>query len=115
MITHLGFSWVLFALLVGHFLADYPLQGDFLARAKDRHSDLAKHFDWRHAMCAHVMIHAGFVAAVTGSLGLAFLEAGIHFFTDCAKCDKRISLNTDQAIHITCKYAWAALAVWGAA
>ena len=27
---------ILFALLIGHALADYPLQGAFLARAKDR-------------------------------------------------------------------------------
>jgi hypothetical protein len=78
-IAHLGFSWVLFALLVGHFLADYPLQGDFLARAKDRNSDLGKQFGWRNAMCAHAMIHAGVVALITGSLGLAYLEAGIHY------------------------------------
>lgn len=115
MIAHMGFAWLLFALVFCHVLADYPLQGDFLARAKDRHSDLAKVFDWRHALLAHSMIHAGFVALVTGSLSLAMAELSIHALTDMLKCERIISLNTDQAVHIACKVAWAAITVWSMA
>lgn len=107
---HAFFTMLLY-LVVGHFLADYPLQGDFLATAKDRNSVLGKLF-WRHALTAHSMIHAGFVFLITGSFLLAILEGMIHGTTDFLKCEKKISLNTDQAIHILCKIVWAAIAVF---
>lgn len=96
---------MLFALLVGHCIADYPLQGDFLAQAKNRNTQIGKVF-WPHALFAHSMIHAGFVAAVTGSIALGCSEAAIHAITDWLKCEGKISLNIDQAIHIACKFAW---------
>jgi hypothetical protein len=54
----------LFWLLVLHALADYPLQGDYLSRAKRRNSG----FDlpWWMALLWHAFIHAGAVALVTG-------------------------------------------------
>ena len=101
----------LFALmLVGHALADYPLQGDFVSKAKNAFSPIPG-VPWYQAMGAHCVIHAGFVGIVTGSIWLAFAELVIHAITDNAKCAGRISFNTDQAIHIGCKLAWAALAV----
>lgn len=101
----------LFALMVaGHALADYPLQGDFLAKAKN-HTAPIPGVPWWQALTAHSAIHAGIVGLVTGSLWLALAEFAIHNATDYAKCDGRISYNTDQAIHIACKVVWAALAV----
>jgi hypothetical protein len=108
---HLTPAAMLFWLVVGHFLADYPLQGDFLATAKDRNSALGKLF-WRHALTAHAFIHAAFVALFTGSIALALCEAVIHAFTDHAKCQKRISLNADQAIHLLCKVLWVGLPIY---
>jgi hypothetical protein len=102
---HLTPAVMLFWLVAGHFLADYPLQGDFLATAKDRNSALGKLF-WPHALAAHAFIHAAFVALFTGSIALALLEAVIHAYVDHAKCQKRISLNADQAIHLFCKVCW---------
>lgn len=101
---------MLFAMLVGHCLADYPLQGDFLAQGKNRNTSIGKIF-WPHALFAHSMIHAGFVAAITGSVLLGVAEAVIHAITDWLKCENRISLNTDQSIHVVCKVIWAAIAV----
>lgn len=101
--------WMLFFLIVGHFLADYPLQGDFLATAKNRNTELGKIF-WRHALTAHAMIHAGFVAIITGSIFLGLAEALIHGYTDFLKCEGRISLNQDQAVHIGCKVLWVIVA-----
>lgn len=94
-----------FWLVVGHCLADYPLQGDFLANAKNPDSDLGKLF-WKHALFAHSMIQAGFVLLFTGSVHLAIAEALIHAWTDYGKCKKYISLNQDQLIHIVCKLIW---------
>lgn len=105
-------SWILFLLIVAHFLADYPLQGPFLSEAKNRHTAVGKIF-WPHALTAHAMIHAGFVAVITGSIALGLAEAVIHARTDWLKCENRISLNVDQAIHLGCKVLWAAIAVYG--
>ena len=102
----------LLALMVfGHALADYPLQGDFLARGKN-HTAPILGIPWQHPLSAHSVIHGGFVGIITGSIVLAFAETVIHAATDYAKCSGRISYHTDQAIHIGCKVAWAAIAYW---
>jgi hypothetical protein len=110
---HLSFGAMLFWLVVGHFVADYPLQGDFLATAKDRNTAVGALF-WRHALTAHAMIHAAFVALFTGSIVLALFEAVIHALTDHRKCQKKITLNGDQGVHLFCKLVWAFFAgvVW---
>ena len=101
---------MLFLMIVGHYLADYPLQGNFLAEAKNRNTVLGKEH-WVHALTAHSMIHAGFVAMVTGNMWLGLAEAVAHGLTDFLKCEGKLSLNQDQAIHIGCKVIWAFLAV----
>lgn len=103
---------LLFLLIFAHALADYPLQGDFLAQAKNRNTPVGKLF-WPHALAAHSFIHGGFVLLLTGSLWLALAETLIHAATDWLKCENRISLHADQAIHIGCKVLWVALTVWG--
>lgn len=97
------------ALIVGHALADYPLQGDFLSRAKNRTAPIPG-VPWYQALGAHVVIHGGFVAAITGIWWLGVAEALVHAVTDDAKCRGRISFNADQAIHVACKVAWVAIA-----
>lgn len=101
---------VLALMIFAHALADYPLQGDFLARAKNHTAPICG-VPWYHALCAHCTIHAGFVGIITGSLVLGIAEFVVHAATDFAKCSGRISYNTDQAIHIGCKVLWAALII----
>ena len=59
-----------FALLIGHALGDYPLQGEFLALHKDRnYQDPVRHLPkglWVHCLFAHSLIHAGCVWFITG-------------------------------------------------
>ncbi len=101
----------MFALMiVGHAIADYPLQGDFLSKAKNRFAPLAG-VPWYQALGAHSIIHGGFVFAITGSLALGVAETAVHFLIDDTKCRGRISYNTDQFLHIACKAVWA-LAVY---
>lgn len=96
----------LFALLVfAHFLADYPLQGDFLAKGKNRLQPISGIPFW-HPLTAHSVIHGGFVGIITGSLWLGLAETVVHWITDDAKCRGKISYNIDQAIHIICKIIW---------
>lgn len=104
----------MFALMiVGHAIADYPLQGDFLSKAKNRFAPLAG-VPWYQALGAHSIIHGGFVFAITGSLVLGVAETAVHFLIDDTKCRGRISFNTDQFLHIACKALWA-LAVYAGA
>lgn len=100
------------ALLVGHALADYPLQGDFLARAKNASAPIPGVPFWQ-ALSAHALIHGGAVALVTGSPTLGVLEACAHALIDHAKCRGILTFNQDQALHVFCKLAWATLFVAG--
>jgi hypothetical protein len=92
-------------LLFGHALADYPLQGDFLSKAKNRFAPLPG-VPWYQALGAHAAIHAGFVGIITGSIWLAAFEFVAHWLIDDAKCAGRINYNQDQALHATCKALW---------
>lgn len=96
---------ILALLIVGHALADYPLQGEFLSRAKNHHKPIPG-VPWWQALLAHSTIHAGFVGVITGSFWLGLAELVIHAATDHAKCAGRISFGTDQAIHVACKVLW---------
>lgn len=102
---------VLILLIAAHALCDYPLQGDFLARAKNETAPIPG-VPWWQAMLAHSAIHAGAVMLITGVWALAVAEFIIHFMTDRAKCRGVISYNSDQAIHVACKVAWAAVMWW---
>jgi hypothetical protein len=101
-------------LLCAHALCDYPLQGDFLAKAKNNKSPIIG-VPWWQAMSAHCGIHAGAVMLVTGFWALAVAEFVIHFLTDWAKGMGLISYNVDQGVHAGCKILWAVIAVaWAA-
>ena len=101
---------MLVILLIGaHAFADYPGQGDFLSKAKNRTAPIPG-VPWWQALGAHAAIHGAVVALITGLWWLAVAETVIHFVTDDAKCRGRISFNTDQTIHLLCKVAWAVVA-----
>lgn len=98
----------LIIMLIGwHALADYPLQGDFLAKAKNQSAPIPG-VPWWQALSAHSAIHAVGVMVITGSPMLACIEFVGHALTDLAKCTGRIGFNTDQAIHVAMKlgYVW---------
>jgi hypothetical protein len=95
-------------LLVGHAVADYPLQGDFLARGKNHRNPILGVPFW-HCLSAHAMIHAGVVALITGSWVLGACEYVLHVAIDYGKCDERYGLNVDQLLHFLCKALWAVL------
>ena len=98
-------------LLAAHAVADYPLQGDFLAKAKNRRAPL-QGVPWWQALGAHAAIHAGFVGIITGLLALGVAEAVAHFVIDDLKCRGRIGFNVDQYLHVLCKVLWVAIAVY---
>ena len=106
----LEFLQIFFLLVFVHTLADYPLQGDFLAKAKN-HVTPIPGIPWYQAMSAHSMIHAGFVYVITGSIILGFLEFIVHFLTDFSKNAGVFDFDTDQFIHIFFKIIWAYVAL----
>ena len=116
-------------LLAAHAVCDYPLQGDWLSKAKNpmlifdpvkglRRSedgdvysrDFLEHI-WPLALASHALIHAVAVQLITGSVALGAAEFVLHFIIDYAKCKGAFGYNVDQYLHILCKLAWAALLI----
>lgn len=93
-------------LLFAHFLLDYPLQGDFLSKAKNRYNPIP-HVPWYQAMCAHSLMHGIAVGLITGSYLFLILETIVHWWTDDQKCKGELTYNEDQIMHIACKAIWA--------
>lgn len=113
---------LLFALVIGHAVADFPLQGDFLSRGKNRHTEPPKLADgksspadlWVYLMTAHCLIHAGFVWLITGSALLALAELVLHWAIDALKCEGKTSFAMDQWLHVVCKAVYVGL-IWAVA
>lgn len=87
-------------LLLLHWLMDYPLQGDFLSKAKE-HGPLR-----RYHLFAHAGMHGCAVAWLLSNPFIGLAEWFIHTITDELKVRKLISFQTDQLIHIMCKITW---------
>ncbi len=105
----------LFGLLVGHFVADYPLQSDFMAREKNPWSpvDPARvppgqkpNVFWPWVLSAHSAVHAGFVAWATNNVWLGLAEFVCHWVIDFTKCAGYTDVHQDQLMHVVCKLVW---------
>lgn len=94
---NLFYTFALFLCL--HFVCDYPLQGDFLAKYKARWVNDGPNKIWLHCITAHSAIHALPVLLITGSLGLGAFMFVTHWIIDTLKCEGKISLNMDQFLH----------------
>lgn len=101
-----------FWLLVGHAVADYPLQGDFLARGKN-HTAPIPGIPWQQCLFWHALMHGGAVALITGSVALGVAETLIHVGIDYGKCAGRYGFNVDQGLHVACKALWAVVVAAG--
>lgn len=99
-------------LIAAHFLCDFALQGDTMAREKNRlaATELQKQLPWQYWMLAHACIHGLAVGLITGRAILGVAEVGVHFSTDCFKCEKWINIHQDQAVHLLSKLVWLAFA-----
>lgn len=100
------------AFVVIHALADFPLQGDYLARQKIR-KNATSPSDWVVALSAHCVIHAGGVWLVSGSLACGAIELVLHAVIDLGKGEGKYGITTDQMLHLACKLGYAlALTRW---
>ncbi len=102
---------MLFKLLVGHAVADFALQSDFIARMKSRWNDQSGTGMWIYVSISHALVHGGavYLATVTRRKAddVVFIaETGAHWLIDYGKCANMISLHTDQFMHVLCKCLW---------
>ena len=91
---------MLSTLLCCHFLLDFAIQGDFVAKFKARIVDGEKNAMWKWVLTSHAASHTLPVILLTQSLllgGVMFLS---HFVIDFLKCEKKINFNQDQILHI---------------
>jgi hypothetical protein len=110
----LGAIQLFIALIIGHCLADFPLQGEYLALFKNRHhledDEMTKHeVVWPYVLSAHALIHMGTVWIITGSFILGAMEFALHWVIDYAKCEKWTNYHVDQALHVICKVLYIGL------
>lgn len=98
---------LLIYLFAGHALCDYPWQGDFLSRGKNKLNNVG--VPWYWCLGAHCLIHCAMVLYVTGSEVCAVAEFFIHAATDYSKTRGWISADVDQYIHFVCKILWAVI------
>lgn len=96
------------AFVVVHALADFPLQGDYIARQKSR-KQASSRSEWIVALTAHCVIHAGGVWLISGSLAFAAAELLLHGLIDLGKGEEKFGLATDQTLHLLCKLGYAFL------
>lgn len=99
---------ILVWLLIGHFVADYPLQTDFVAKFKSRKASLAA-VPWYYVMSGHAATHAAAVGLITGNPFLAVAEFAAHWAIDWGKCEGVFGIHSDQLLHVLCKVLWAAI------
>ena len=110
---------VFFALMIGHALADFPLQGEFLSVAKNRRYQPPadkKFFPvtprlWIYCMTVHTLVQAGAVWVITSSVLLGFIEFVVHWLIDFVKCEGSTGFEFDQWLHIGTKVVYVIL-IW---
>ena len=95
-----------------HALADFPLQGDYIAKQKMRRQADGLNV-WIVALSAHSVIQAGGVWLVSGSLFFGFVELILHGLIDVAKGEGKFGLIPDQLLHLACKVVYAVLLGYG--
>ncbi len=99
----------LFAMLaMGHFLGDFGLQSDRMAREKCAGGGHTLPWPWW--LTAHAGIHGFLVAVVTGLPLLGLAEWVAHALIDHLKCRGLFGLGADQGLHLLCKLVWVVLA-----
>ena len=90
-------------LILGHFVADYPLQGDKMAVEKCPGKDVT--LNWRWWLSAHAGTHGFFVAMLTGIPLLGLAEMAWDCLSDLGHCRLGYKLIGDQAQQWRCKWA----------
>jgi hypothetical protein len=110
-LIHSGPIALFFAFAIAHALADFPLQGDYLARMK-RRDQADSPSEWLIALSAHSLVHAGGVWLVSGSPLLGAAELCLHWLIDLGKGEGKFGYATDQGLHLACKLAYVIVLIY---
>ncbi len=101
-------------LMIGHCVADFALQGEAMAKGKNRNipadPDMippgqAMAPTWGYWLTAHGGVHAAAVFLITGSIIAACIELVAHMMIDFGKCESWYGIHLDQALHTFTKAA----------
>jgi hypothetical protein len=95
-----GLITLFVTLLCTHFLLDFAIQGDFVAKYKARIVDEKENVFWKWVLTAHAASHTLPVLILTQSVLLGLLMFTSHFVIDFLKCEQKINFNQDQTLHI---------------
>lgn len=97
---------ILFVMIFLHFLGDFALQSDTMAKGKNRHKkpdyipEGQKYkitcFYW---LSAHAFIQGGLIFIFFPVLWIVLLEVLFHFIIDFLKCDNITNPHIDQFLH----------------
>ena len=96
-----------FWLFTLHFIADFRLQSDFIAKNKSPGSTPI----WPFVLSGHAATHAAVVGFILSPI-FGFAEFVAHAATDCSKdCgflgrDSHRAFYIDQALHLVTKLVW---------
>ena len=111
---------MLFQLIIGHALLDFPLQGDSMAKGKNRNCPpenippgQTPQRVWPYWLTSHALIHAGGVWLITQHWELGLAELVLHWGIDFAKCENWTGIHTDQFLHFCCKVLWVGIVGMG--
>lgn len=111
-------------LAAGHFLADYPLQPDAMARGKNRNTpiDLSKipagqkpATLWPWFLTAHAAVHGLTVLLLTFNAWFMLAEFILHWIIDYHKTGNKFGPHVDQSLHLACKASYVAIIAAGLA
>lgn len=91
-------------LVMGHFLGDFGLQSDRMAREKCPGQGVSLGWGWW--ITSHAAIHGFLVGAICASPLLGACEWLAHLLIDVCKCQRRWGLAMDQGLHLACKLIW---------
>lgn len=105
----------LLALLMGHAVADFALQSDWMAKHKHPWMPIdlktvppgqTPQVIWPYVLGAHGLIHGAAVWIVTGRWEFGLAESILHSLIDAGKCANRYGIHQDQGLHLLCKLLW---------
>lgn len=111
-LSHSGPYALFFAFAIAHALADFPFQGDYLARTK-RRNQASTSSEWLISLTAHSLVHAGGVWIVSGSALLGATELCLHWLIDLGKGEGKFGYTADQGLHLACKLVYVIVMVLG--
>ena len=90
---------IFLVLIMVHYLCDFALQNDFVAKFKAMKINGEYNPIWYHCLAAHCAIHSLGVYMVTKSIWLTAIMFVTHFIIDQAKCLNKLTFNQDQLLH----------------